>query len=110
MFRNGVNTECPDGTRWISVPSPKNSEVRSASCSAIGVLWIVLEDGGAAVRYGITSQCLTGWLTNFSSLFYSSLFDKYVCRGDVVRSSIAGKESQISSNISWIEFIVGYDQ
>ncbi|KAK9512765.1 hypothetical protein O3M35_001118 [Rhynocoris fuscipes] len=64
MWRKGVSSTSPEGSRWNAVPMPPGCEVKNISCGATGLVWAVLWSGKALVRTGVsvTSPMGENWL------------------------------------------------
>lgn len=60
MFRSGVSTNLPEGSRWTHIPTPNGFEVLQLSIGPTGLVWAVLIDGRALVRAGVTRENLQG--------------------------------------------------
>ena len=71
IYRSGVSEKCPEGDKWIEIPSPQVS-ITQLSVSPSGVVWGVTWEGVAVVRVGVSYYEPTGeegiYLT-FSFLF-----------------------------------------
>ena len=52
VYREGVTDMCPEGTRWVEVPSPPQN-VTQLSVSQTGVVWTVTWEEVAYVRVGM---------------------------------------------------------
>ena len=59
IYRSGVSEKCPEGDKWIEVPSPQVS-ITQLSVSPSGVVWGVTWEGVAVVRVGVTYYQPTG--------------------------------------------------
>lgn len=62
MFRTEVSNVSPEGQRWSSITMPSGCEVSQISIGPTGLVWVVLWNGRALVRTGVTRECLTGLL------------------------------------------------
>lgn len=60
MFRTGVCTSLPEGSRWTHVKTPDGYEVQQLSVGPTGLLWASLIDGRALVRIGVARETLQG--------------------------------------------------
>ncbi|XP_067143428.1 tectonin beta-propeller repeat-containing protein 1 isoform X2 [Centruroides vittatus] len=60
MFRCGVSTICPEGAKWIHIPTPSGCEVNQISVSPTGLVWAVTWDGNALVRTGVNRENIIG--------------------------------------------------
>ena len=60
MYRNGVNTNWPEGSRWTNVPLPDEYEAQTITVSANGSVWALTSTGVALVRFMITKNVLFG--------------------------------------------------
>lgn len=59
IYRSGVSDKCPEGEKWIEVPSPQIS-ITQLSVSPSGVVWGVTWEGVAVVRVGVSFYEPTG--------------------------------------------------
>lgn len=59
IYRSGVSDKCPEGEKWIVVPSPQIS-ITQLSVSPSGVVWGVTWEGVAVVRVGVSFYEPTG--------------------------------------------------
>lgn len=59
IYRSGVSEKCPEGDKWIEIPSPQVS-ITQLSVSPSGVVWGVTWEGVAVVRVGVTYYQPTG--------------------------------------------------
>lgn len=64
MFRTGVSTSLPEGSRWTHIQTPNSCEVNQLNVGPTGLVWASLIDGRALVRTGVTRENLLGdnWL------------------------------------------------
>ena len=53
VYRSGISEKCPEGDKWIEIPSPQVS-ITQLSVSPSGVVWGVTWEGVAVVRSGVT--------------------------------------------------------
>ena len=53
VYRAGISEKCPEGDKWIEIPSPQVS-ITQLSVSPSGVVWGVTWEGVAVVRSGVT--------------------------------------------------------
>lgn len=60
MFRTGVSTTSPEGLRWTNVQTPPGCEVNQISVGPTGLVWVVLLNGRALVRSGVTRDNPSG--------------------------------------------------
>lgn len=60
MYRTGVSTNLPEGSRWTHIQTPNGCEVHQLSVGPTGLVWAVLLDGKALVRTGVTRENLQG--------------------------------------------------
>nr|XP_054925476.1 tectonin beta-propeller repeat-containing protein 1-like [Dermacentor andersoni] len=60
FFRENVTRVCPEGTSWIPVPVPENSEVSQVSVGRTGLTWAVAWNGNALVRLGVSRYSYIG--------------------------------------------------
>lgn len=61
MYRSGISEKCPEGEKWIEIPSPQVS-ITQLSVSQSGVVWGVTWEGVAVVRSGVSYYEPTGEL------------------------------------------------
>ena len=61
MYRSGISEKCPEGDKWIEIPSPQVS-ITQLSVSPSGVVWGVTWEGVAVVRSGVSYYEPTGEL------------------------------------------------
>lgn len=59
VYRSGISEKCPEGDKWIEIPSPQVS-ITQLSVSPSGVVWGVTWQGVAVVRTGVTHYQPTG--------------------------------------------------
>ena len=59
IYRSGVSEKCPEGDKWIEIPSPQVS-ITQLSVSPSGVVWGVTWEGVAVVRVGVSYYQPTG--------------------------------------------------
>lgn len=60
MFRTGVSTSLPEGSRWTHIQTPNGSEVNQLCVGPTGLVWATLLDGRALVRTGVTRENFQG--------------------------------------------------
>jgi tectonin beta-propeller repeat-containing protein 1 len=53
MWRKGVSTTSPEGTRWNAIPTPSGCEVKHINCGPTGLVWAVVWGGKCIVRIGV---------------------------------------------------------
>ena len=53
VYRSGISEKCPEGDKWMEIPSPQVS-ITQLSVSPSGVVWGVTWEGVAVVRSGVT--------------------------------------------------------
>lgn len=53
VYRSGISEKCPEGDKWIEIPSPQVS-ITQLSVSPSGIVWGVTWEGVAVVRSGVT--------------------------------------------------------
>lgn len=54
MFRVGVSTTSPEGLRWSAIKMPTGDEALNVSVGVTGLVWVVLLNGKALARTGVT--------------------------------------------------------
>lgn len=64
MYRTGVCTSLPEGSRWTHIQTPNGCEVNQLSVGPTGLVWAALLDGRGLVRIGLSRENLQGdsWL------------------------------------------------
>lgn len=56
MFRVGVSTMSPEGLRWSAIKMPTGCEASQVNVGITGLVWLVLLNGKALVRTGVTRE------------------------------------------------------
>lgn len=56
MFRVGVSTTSPEGLRWSAIKMPQGDEASHISVGVSGLVWVILLNGKALVRTGVTRE------------------------------------------------------
>lgn len=60
MFRYGVTIICPEGIKWIHIPTPSGCEVNQISVGPTGLVWAITWDGNALIRIGVDRENMLG--------------------------------------------------
>ncbi|XP_044750245.1 tectonin beta-propeller repeat-containing protein [Coccinella septempunctata] len=122
MFRVGVSTKSPEGTRWTEIAVPLGNEVVQLNVGPTGLTWAALACGRAIVRVGVTRDNLQGtnWVevrnpgTNTLKIIQLSVGtnavwavtqDKQVWFRKGVRGEGAGMSEDLAIGSGWIEMV-----
>lgn len=121
MFRNGVSTTSPEGSKWQPIPSPSGVEILQICVGSTGMVWASTSSGRALVRSGVTRDSLSGktWLevsppVSGSKIIqigvgYNSVWcvtnDNHVWFRRGVSGSTAGISEESAVGSGWVEMI-----
>lgn len=121
MFRHGVTTKSPEGSKWNAVSIPLGCEVNQISVGPSGLVWCALLDGRALVRIGVTRDSLCGesWvevrgpgenlriiqLSVGSCAVWAVTQDKQVWFRKGVKGEGSGVSEELAAGSGWIEMV-----
>ena len=107
MYRSGISEKCPEGDKWIEIPSPQVS-ITQLSVSPSGVVWGVTWEGVAVVRSGVSYYEPTGELDAaelFLIIFFMNV--KIVNCTIVVENNFLHRDSMGNSCTTWLTTGIG---
>lgn len=121
MFRCGVSTKSPEGTKWNAISIPLGCEVSQLSVGPTGLVWCALLDGRALVRIGVTRDSFSGesWvevrgpgenlritqLSVGSCAVWAVTHDKQVWFRKGIKGEGSGVSEELAAGSGWIEMV-----
>ncbi|XP_059099157.1 tectonin beta-propeller repeat-containing protein-like isoform X1 [Tigriopus californicus] len=121
FVRQGVRSNCPEGTGWLHITTPNGCEVSQISVSPSGLVWAVTWNGKALVRLGVSRINPTGMVWSEVESPDPSSQLSHICVGESavwalsrdrqvwfrngIRAASAKDSESLAKGSKWIEMV-----